>query len=92
MSSILIVEDEEFTRELLVSILTKQFPDVALYSAINGRTGLELCKTHSPDIVITDMNMPEMGGVTIGWQENCNPVELKVNGKAFDELYSLLNV
>jgi YesN/AraC family two-component response regulator len=60
--SILIVEDDDLTREILANMLGKKFPGVPLYTAINGRTGLELFKTHTPDIVITDINMPEMGG------------------------------
>jgi len=60
--SILIVEDDKATLKLFAIILSKKFPDVALYTANNGRTGLELFKTHRPDIVITDINMPEMGG------------------------------
>ena len=58
----LIVEDDKATLKLLTIILTKKFPDVALYTASNGRTGLELFKIHRPDIVITDINMPDMGG------------------------------
>ena len=61
--SILLVEDENVTLELLTIILTKKYPDVALHTAGNGRTGLELFKTHTPQIVVTDINMPEMGGV-----------------------------
>lgn len=61
--TILLVEDESDTREILTTILTMKFPEAALYTAGNGRTGLELFKDHKPDIVITDINMPEMGGV-----------------------------
>ena len=61
--SMLLVEDENTNRELLYTILTKKYPDLLFQAAINGRTGLELFKTHQPDIVITDVNMPEMGGV-----------------------------
>lgn len=60
--SILLVEDDKEALNLLTVILAKKFPDVALYTSINGRTGLELFKTHTPDIVITDINMPEMSG------------------------------
>jgi len=60
--SILLVEDDQATLKLLATILNKRIPDVALYTANNGRTGLELFKTHRPDIVITDINIPEMGG------------------------------
>ncbi len=61
--SILLVEDDRDALNVLTVILTKKFPDVVLYTSNNGRTGLELFKTHTPDIVITDINMPEMSGV-----------------------------
>jgi len=61
--SILVVEDEIITLEYLVTTLSKKIPGVGLHKALNGRTGLELFKTHTPGIVITDINMPEMGGV-----------------------------
>jgi CheY-like chemotaxis protein len=61
--SILYVEDDEVILELQTSIFTVKFPDVILYTAINGRLGLELFKAHMPDLVITDINMSEMCGV-----------------------------
>jgi YesN/AraC family two-component response regulator len=61
--SIMLVEDEKDTLELLTNVVTLRFPDVAFHAASNGRAALELFKIHTPDIVITDINMPEMGGV-----------------------------
>lgn len=61
--SILLVEDDQDTLKVLATIFPIKFPDIALHTAINGRAGLELFKTHLPDIVVTDINMPEMGGV-----------------------------
>lgn len=61
--SILLVEDEKETLKLLNFILAMNFPKAKLYSAENGRTGLELFNAHSPDIVITDINLPEVNGV-----------------------------
>jgi YesN/AraC family two-component response regulator len=60
---LLLIEDEEVTKELLSIVLARKFPDLALHTAANGRMGLELYKTYSPDIVITDINMPEMDGM-----------------------------
>jgi YesN/AraC family two-component response regulator len=60
--SILLVEDEAVTLELLAIILPKKYSGVLLHTASNGRTGLDVFKTHTPDIVITDFNMPEMSG------------------------------
>lgn len=61
--SILYVEDEELTLKLQSTLLAKKFPDIVLYTAINGRQGLELFKAHKPEIVITDVNMSELSGV-----------------------------
>lgn len=61
--SILFVEDDEVILELQSSILAVKFPDIMLYTAINGRLGLDLFKAHTPDIVLTDINMSEMCGV-----------------------------
>lgn len=61
--SILCVEDDGDILELQTSVLTVKFPDIGLYTALNGKLGLELFKAHKPDIVITDVNMPEMCGV-----------------------------
>jgi YesN/AraC family two-component response regulator len=61
--SILFVEDDEVILEIQSSILSVKYPDVMLYTAVNGRSGLELFKAHTPDIVLTDINMPEMCGV-----------------------------
>ena len=61
--SILFVEDDELILELQASVLRVKFPDVVFYTAVNGRIGLELFKIHRTDIVITDINMPELCGV-----------------------------
>ncbi|MGZ4957283.1 MAG: response regulator [Methylobacter sp.] len=61
--SILFVEDDELILGLQSSLLAVKFPDVRLYTAANGRLGLELFKMHTPDIVITDINMPVMCGM-----------------------------
>jgi YesN/AraC family two-component response regulator len=39
-------------------ILTKKYSDLVLHTATNGRTGMELFRTYSPNIVITDITMP----------------------------------
>lgn len=59
----MVVEDEAITLEVIVVTLAKKYPDVTIHKAGNGRTGLELFKEHRPDIVITDINMPELSGV-----------------------------
>ena len=48
---------------IICLMIAKKFPDVIVYTAENGRMGLELCKKHAPDLVITDINMPGMDGL-----------------------------
>lgn len=61
--SILIVEDEAITLEFFFVTLAKKYPSFKIYQALNGKTGLEIFMTHTPDIVITDLSMPEISGV-----------------------------
>lgn len=63
MPTILYAEDDRITRDVVTLLLRKQFPDVTIYEAENGQQGLELFKTHAPDIVLTDMRMPIMDGI-----------------------------
>lgn len=61
--SILAVEDDKTTREMLGAIINRKFPDIPVYYAENGKRGLEVFKAYTPEIVITDIIMPEMDGV-----------------------------
>lgn len=61
--SILLVEDDLTASEVICSMLEMAFPHVRIYCADNGQNGLESFKTYKSDIVITDINMPEMDGV-----------------------------
>ncbi len=61
--SMLVVEDEKGTLEVLISTLAMKYPGAALHTAENGAQGLEAFAAHQPDIVITDLNMPDMNGV-----------------------------
>ncbi len=58
--TILIVEDERIIRENLASMLGHFFKKV--YTAMNGLDGLEEYEEHLPDIIMTDLKMPHMGG------------------------------
>ena len=61
--SMLLVEDEQFALDSLAIISAKKYPDVEIHTASNGRIGLDRFEAHLPDIVITDINMPEMNGI-----------------------------
>ncbi len=61
--SILIVDDEEIIRESLSFILTKE--GYRVREAANGRIALEILREDSVDLVLTDLEMPEMKGIEL---------------------------
>lgn len=61
--SILLVEDEADTREILSRMLSLKLPGIRLCCAENGKSGLECYLDRQPDLVITDVNMPIMDGL-----------------------------
>lgn len=60
---ILIVEDEVKIRRGLAALIAKQTDNEIVGEAKNGREGLELICHTNPDLVITDVRMPEMDGL-----------------------------
>ena len=57
---VLIVDDDRFiTRVLKMKLEQEGFQ---VFTAHNGCEGLEQIKKHGPQVVITDLNMPKMGG------------------------------
>ncbi len=60
MPKILIVEDNEENRDSLSRRLQRRGFEVL--TAADGRIGVAICKTEKPDLVLMDMNMPEVDG------------------------------
>jgi serine/threonine-protein kinase PpkA len=60
MTQILIVEDDDAIRNNITRLLKLEGYDIV--SAINGRVGLERAREVRPDVVISDVSMPEMDG------------------------------
>lgn len=63
MAKILVIDDEPVVRALLEILLSQQGYDVVL--ADGGWKGLELYRREHPDVVVLDLKMPEMDGVTV---------------------------
>lgn len=60
MPKILLVEDNEDNREGLARRLRRRGYEVVL--ACDGRQGLDLARSESPDLVLMDMNLPLVDG------------------------------
>lgn len=59
--SILIVEDQDFSRKLLYDLLARQFV-YTCHVAKNASEAIELYATHAPDIVFLDIVLPDFSG------------------------------
>ena len=60
MAKVLVVEDNADARRLMKAILTLDRLDVVV--ARDGIEGLERARSESPDLIITDISMPRLGG------------------------------
>ena len=63
MRRILVVDDEELVRDLTVLVLERAGYEVI--SAASARQALELVETHSIDLVVSDVVMPDLTGVEL---------------------------
>jgi DNA-binding response OmpR family regulator len=61
--TILIVEDDETLQETLAYNLETE--GYVVHSAMDGPSGLELARTHQPDLIILDVMLPELDGLSV---------------------------
>jgi len=64
MPSVLVVDDSPTDRRLAVGLLQKA-PGFTVFQATDGREALRQLELHLPDIVVTDMMMPNMNGLEL---------------------------
>jgi YesN/AraC family two-component response regulator len=60
--SLLIVEDDKAARDVIARVIPSKYPNCTVYTAENGMQGRELFRQFTPDVVVTDINMPVMEG------------------------------
>jgi DNA-binding NtrC family response regulator len=63
MPKILIIDDDEVQLSLLQTLLSDQ--GYTLYSTADGPQGVELYKTHHPDLVLLDIGLPSISGIEV---------------------------
>lgn len=61
--SLLLVEDDVITREVLARFLSRRLASV--FTAGDGVEGLRLFREKAPDLIVADINMPEMDGLSM---------------------------
>lgn len=61
---VLIVDDHELTR-LSLSLALRSLPDMELVGlASNGQEAIDMVREHHPDVIILDLQMPIMDGLS----------------------------
>jgi signal transduction histidine kinase len=63
--SVLIVDDVPFNVQLAGSMVQTLLPQMQILEAKNGREALKIFTEHQPDLVLLDIQMPEMSGYEV---------------------------
>ena len=63
MMTVLAVDDSQSIRQMVAAILVSNGYEVE--QAEDGQAGLELATDNSYDVIISDVNMPKMDGLTL---------------------------
>ena len=66
---LLLVDDEPYTREGILSIIAFDKLGIdEVFSAEDGLSGLAMAKEYQPDIILTDVRMPHLDGISMSYQ------------------------
>lgn len=66
---VLLVEDEMLTRDGLVECIPwEELGITRVYTAEDGEEGVEMARLHMPDIIMTDVRMARMDGITMAFE------------------------
>ena len=60
----LIVDDEAHVR-ILIRMLLKQLGIETVWEAADGSAALEATDAHNPDVILLDINLPQVGGLEV---------------------------
>jgi len=61
--TVLYVEDNPANLMLITDLLARR-PEICMLSAMDGRSGVELAQAALPDVILMDINLPGISGVT----------------------------
>jgi len=65
MTKILLIEDEEPIRRVLIRILTEESDTYEVVEAHDGKEGLRLLEKQPFDLILCDIKMPKMDGIEV---------------------------
>ena len=59
--TVLYVEDNPTNMRLIEKIVARH-PHIRLLTAVNGYNGIEIARSATPDVILMDVNLPDIGG------------------------------
>ena len=65
MKKILIIEDEEQIRRVLLRVLSDEDRNFDVKEAVDGKEGLSFIKKENFDLILCDIKMPKMDGIEV---------------------------
>lgn len=74
--TILYIDDDDGVRTVNSRFLNRMFK--RLYEANNGQEGLELYEKYKPDIILTDIKMPKLDGISLAKKIRKNDEKTKI--------------
>ena len=77
MKKILIIEDNKDVRENTADLL--EFAGYTVFTAVNGKLGVEFATQLLPDVILCDIMMPEMNGYDVLSLLNENPQTSRIS-------------
>ena len=86
---VILADDHQVLRDSLAEVLAYDPDLVVVGQAEDGQQALHLCRKLKPDVVVMDINMPELNGVeatrqiTLDLQKGCD--------KAYEKLAKLVD-
>jgi len=78
MIRIVIAEDQLLLRGALASLLSLEDDIEVVGEANNGREALDLVKLHRPDVLVTDIEMPEYSGIEVAQKLKRNASKTRI--------------
>ncbi len=64
LRSLLYVEDNRANMQLVEQLIARR-PDLRLLSAADGRQGIALARSHLPEVILLDINLPGLNGYQV---------------------------
>jgi CheY-like chemotaxis protein len=62
LHTLLYVEDNPANLKLVEQIIARR-PNLCLLTAVNGNSGIELARASQPDVILMDINLPDINGI-----------------------------